>query len=356
MSVNVRESNMELLRIVAMIFIIIFHYVCNSNFYYTELTVHSLLVESCWFLGELGTNLFILIMGYYLCKSKISYKKVILIICEVLFYIVLSIIIGYLSGAIKILMYAPYKNYLISERYWFILVYLLIYILSPYFNKLISMFSKKEYQKFLIKILIIWCLIPTIYGFLYNGSEGLPFYNRFIWLSIMYFVGAYIRIYGFKFLELKRNSLVISILTFIFMILSILFINEFKEYFYKLGTTKLSYFWTPNNILMLILSISVFMFFTKIKIKNNKFINKIASTTLGIYLLHEGYISNYIWLNWFKTNVFIYNKYWYIYVFISSLLVFLVGFLIDIIRQVIEKYTIKKILELKIFKMKKSDC
>ena len=57
-----RDSNMELLRIISMILIILFHYIYNSDFQYTELTFSNILIESGWFLGELGVNLFILII------------------------------------------------------------------------------------------------------------------------------------------------------------------------------------------------------------------------------------------------------------------------------------------------------
>ena len=344
-----RESNIELLRIISMFFIILFHYITNCNFKYTELTTNALLIKSCWFLGELGVNLFILTTGYYLSKSKISYKKIILYITEVLFYNVILLYIGLKLRTIETISELSYIFPTITSAYWFITAYLLTYILSPYLNKLISTFNKNEYQKFLILILTIWSIIPTIYGFFYNSSESLLYYNRFIWLIVMYFIGAYIRIYNIKFLNSKKRSLITIIISFSILILSIIFIDKFKDFFLKIGTTKTEYFRTPNNILMLILSISFFMLFTKIKIKNNKFINKIASTTLGIYLLHEGLTKKYMWNNIFKSNIYIYSKNWYIYTLLSTILIFIIGCIIDIIRQIIEKYTIKKIINLNIW-------
>jgi len=344
-----RESNIELLRIISIFFIIIFHYMLHSNYNYTKLTINTLLIKSCYFLGELGVNLFILITGYYLSKSKISYKKIILLIGEVLFYNLISVFISYKLGTITTLTELSYIFPIMTNVYWFITAYLLIYILSPYFNKLISILTKKEYQKFLLTTLLIWCIIPTIYGFFYNSSEELLFYNRLIWLIIMYFVGAYIRIYNIKFLNSKKRSLITSIITFIIMILSIIFIHTFKDAFQRIGTTDIAYFWTPNNILMLILSISIFTLFTKIKIKNNTYINKLASTTLGIYLFHDGFINIYIWKHIFKPNIYIYSNHWYIYTLLSSIIIFIVGFIIDTLRQIIEKYTIKKIINLNIW-------
>jgi len=198
-------------------------------------------------------------------------------------------------------------------------------------------------------VLVFWCVIPTIFGLFYNTSEILLFYNRFIWLSVMYFIGGYIRIYNIKCLDSKKNSVITSIITFVLMILSIVLINKCSNYFTRIGVTKASYFWTPNNILMLILSVSFFMFFTKLKIKNNKVINKIASTTLGIYLLHDGVIKKWVWKNWFKSNIYIYSSNWYIHLFISTILIFAMGFVIDIIRQFIEKHIVKKFVDLSLW-------
>ena len=344
-----RESNIELLRIISIFLIILFHYITNCDFEYTELTINVLLIKTCWFIGELGVNIFILITGYYLCKSKISYKKIILYICEVLFYNIIHVFIGYKTSTIKTLIDLSYILPTITTVYWFITAYLLLYILTPYLNKLISSFNKKEYQKFLITLLTIWSLIPTIFGLFYDSTETLLFYNRFIWIIIIYFIGAYIRIYNIKFFNSKKRSLITIIISFSIMILSMIFIYIFKDYFEKIGTTTIEYLWTPNNIFMLILSIAFFTLFIKIKINNNPFINKISSTTLGIYLLHEGLIKEYIWDNIFKSSIYIYSNYWYIYAILSTILIFIIGFIIDIIRQTIEKYTIKKIINLNIW-------
>ena len=237
----------------------------------------------------------------------------------------------------------------ITGRYWFITAYLLIYGLSTYFNKLISIFKKRDYQKFLLINLLIWCFIPSVFGFFYNSSESLPFYNRFIWLSVMYFIGAYIRIYNIKFFNSKSKCLIVSCLTFILMILSIVFIYSFKDIFREIGTRETAYFWTTNNLLMVILSVSIFMFFTKLNIKSNKFINTISSTTLGVYLLHDGILNRRIWLDLFKNDIYIYNSYWWFHLIMATVIIFGLGSIIDLLRQLLEMITVKKIVNFKIW-------
>lgn len=349
-----RDSNIELLRIISIIFIIMFHYVYKSEFLYNGLTFNVFVIKSFWLFGELGVNLFILITGYYVSKSNFSLKKFILLIFEVLFYQLLLYIIGdlvgynsdYLSLRQSIVLFLPN----LTGKYWFMTAYLLVYLLSPFLNFVIKNFNKKNYQKFLLLNLIIWSIIPTIFGFLYNGTESMLFYNRLIWLIFMYFVGGYIRKYNIKILKDKTNCIKISLKTYLIMLGSIIYIYYFKDSFIKLGTNEISYLWGPNNIFMFILSVSFFKLFTNIKIKNNKIINKISSTTLGIYLLHDGYLAHYMWSNIFKSNQNIYSDNFLIHILISTFTIFVVGVIIDLIRLFIEKYTVKKLIENKIWK------
>ena len=58
-----RESNIELLRIVAMLLIISFHYVYESGYKFIELNYNSFIVKLFYLVGELGVNIFLLITG-----------------------------------------------------------------------------------------------------------------------------------------------------------------------------------------------------------------------------------------------------------------------------------------------------
>ena len=96
---------------------------------------------------------------------------------------------------------------------------------------------------------------------------------------------------------------------------------------------------------MFILSISIFEIFLNIKLDYNKFINKIASTTLGIYLIHDGILQNYIWKDIFKTTEYLNKNNPVLYILITTFTIFIIGAIIDLIRQFIEKRTLKKFLE-----------
>ena len=82
-----RESNMELLRIISILMIIIFHCAFKSGFSFEAgFGLNKLMVKSFWMLGELGVNLFILISGYYMVNGRFKWKKLVKLLLEVQFY------------------------------------------------------------------------------------------------------------------------------------------------------------------------------------------------------------------------------------------------------------------------------
>ena len=350
-----RQSNFELLRIFSMLLIISFHYVYKSGYILTELNFSNILIKFFYFFGELGVNLFVLITGYFQVKGNFSFKKLIKIILEVNFYYILTtIIIDLLLGLPFSFLESKKSLFMmffavIFFRYWFVTAYVLLYILSPFINKFITKLSKNDLKKFILTILILWCVIPTFFGFFSNTSESLLFYNRFIWLLIIYIIGAYIRLYSLKIFKSKRNIYFTVIFSVLTMLLSLAIIWKFKMFFTRIGTTDIAYFWHPNTIPMLLLSASIFELFANLKIKSNNFINLISSTTLGIYVLHDGVLSSYLWNVVFKTNINLHTKYFLVHIILATLIIFIGGSIIDLLRQLLEKITINKLLNSKLY-------
>ena len=85
---NLRQSNIELLRIVSILLIISFHYVFKSGYVFETLNLNSFIVKVFYLFGEFGTNLFFLITGYFMVDGKFSIKK---LAYWLIFYFVKSI-------------------------------------------------------------------------------------------------------------------------------------------------------------------------------------------------------------------------------------------------------------------------
>lgn len=345
-----RSSNFELLRIVAILLIISFHYVFSGGYSFDAgLSFNKITVDFFTMVGELGVNLFILITGYFsVNSSKIKWGKVVLLIAEVYFYNVLSMIALSRYDKIPFTETFSFKDIFptVYGVYWFATAYVLIYLLSPYLNKMLHVLSEEECRKFLLTLVVCFSVIPTFFGMKYNDTETLFYYNRFAWMLVMYITGGYISLHGEKIkyfaLELKKY-IILNLGYFGLVILLLCVMERYSGFFSKFGILNATYFWRPNTIVTYVWSVLVFLLFSKIKLKS-KIINIVASTTFGIYLMHDGKFVYALFHGIFKSYTHIHSRYLIVYILLTSLIILVVGSCIDLLRQWLEKRVVKIVL------------
>ena len=135
-----RNSNLEILRIIAIIFIIAHHFSVhgfeNVNFAVTN--VNSYLIYFFALFGEIGVDVFILISAYFMINSKFTFKKLLILGGEVYFYSVafFLLFLTILTPVSPINLHFIVSSFLpISQStYWFITDYILLMIFSPFLN------------------------------------------------------------------------------------------------------------------------------------------------------------------------------------------------------------------------------
>ncbi len=146
---KVRNSSIELYRIIVMLMIVLHHYFTNSDIMgainqdnlISVNSVSSILLAA-W--GKTGINCFVLITGYFMCKSSITVKKYLKLFCQIVFYnIVISIfliIIGKQEPSVAML-----KNMIpfYGMGTAFVPSYLAFYLFIPFINILIKAMDKK---------------------------------------------------------------------------------------------------------------------------------------------------------------------------------------------------------------------
>ena len=342
-----RQLNFEVLRIISMFLIVIFHYSDWGGLIHIEnSTANRLLGDFINIGGRLGVNLFILISGYFLIESKFKVKKLLKLGFEILFYSVFLTIIALVFKMNNIGVKQIIKAFLpISYNfYWFATTYIVMYILSPFINKLVNNISKEQHKILLIILLVITSAIPTI---LINSNIAT---SNLMWFICMYVVSAYIRKYDIQSFKTNKTYLIISIILVIAMFGISVFSFEIKNYIPFVKKLEI-YFNRMNMLPMLMLSISIFMYFKNKEIyKGRKIISILASSSFAVYLIHihpsiRGYLFNNI-LNiksYYETNTIIL----FLYIISTAILIYVTSVLIDFIR--------KKILEEPIFRIKKFD-
>lgn len=294
-----RNTNYELMRIISMFFIIIWHILIHGNvFNNCTNPALKIIFAIVLFAIAVHVNSFIILTGYYQSKSKFKFRKLLSIIFQAIFYSLLILFIGIKLKWIQNITIVNIINNILPEaisNYWFISLYVIIYTFSDYFNMIINNLNRKQLENLLILLFLVFSISPFLTGYRIINSEFAKL-GAFI---IMYLIGGYLNKY-----PLKENRILKKLSKTNYRLLLIgIFITCFTaNYFtYKFGMNIKDTGVLLNNIsqriltatptkysnpFIIIQTIAYFEIFSTINFKN-KFINYIGCNTLGIYLLHD---------------------------------------------------------------------
>ena len=294
-----KQSNLELLRIVSMLFIIMLHFFGHGNVlagaetftgaYYFAWAMQGIALTS--------VNCYILLSGYFQCKSEFKWKKVIQLVLEVWFYSVsiyiLMVVTKQLPFSVKTLFCACLP--VLNNEYWFVTSYLVMYCISPLLNIIIENIQKKQFEQLLAILTFVFVIWNTI---IYYVD---PFYlksgSSLSWFVYLYFVAAYLRVYLRIDGKIKKWA-GLYLFAQIFLIGS-KFGIDFITYM-LLGEAKNSgIMYKFNSIFCFVASVFFFILFLYVRIEQKficYWINKIGSLTFGVYLLHDNkYMRSWLW-------------------------------------------------------------
>lgn len=345
-----RETNIELLRVVAMLFIIAHHYALHGGVYYatsTNIFSATFLVA----LGKLGVNLFVLITGYFMIHSQFKIMRLIRLELAVLFYSILWFIAAVFCLKTAEISFLSLRNSLFptlinnGSYYWFIPCYMGLLFLSPFINRLVSSLSKKQFQTLLLILFVGISVLPT---FLYSAAwyDG----NMFLFL-LLYLMGGYIRKYDVRLDRIPNVILLLlNVVIYVWIVCIIIFVRRNTAEAAAFGVWP-ERIWEGASFFIILLSFFVFMFFKQIKVRHSSIINRISSATIGVYLFHDNlYARQYIWVNFFHTDRYVNSEGMIYHALFCIVMVFALGTLIELIRvwlfqPVVKGIANKKIME-----------
>lgn len=283
-----RDSNFEILRIVAMFMVILQHIAVYGGWpsgldQTFNLAPNSFFIQFIYHFGKIGVWIFVLISGYYMVNSKSSViPKFLKLWLQVLSISVLIDIIFILTGEISVddIDWSTDLLPIMSGDWWFASTYLIVLPFTPYINKMLRTLNRREHLTLVILMLLIWSIIPT---FTHSSM-----YGSFIMMFLaMYTLGAYIRLHPESF---ERRSefyglctlLSIAALAGLIALVDVLGpITGFKPFESTLSWGN------EKSVMVVLISTLTFLTFRQINVGHIGWINVIASTTFGIYLIHE---------------------------------------------------------------------
>ena len=270
-----RNSCFELMRIIAMLFIVIYHLLITV---YSKNPTESI-YKGAWIPFHIGVILFVFISGYFGIKCTVNG------ICKLIGTIALYYLPLTIYGTIEQGSNFEIKQFLLISHspYWFIKTYLCLYLFSPVLNKYLDKIERKD------RLLLICSLIfISVYLGSSFGDHSLTGGKNLIHFSLLYVLGNTFKVYE---KHLRKIPSKYFICTYIILNCGILYI------FAQGGlTSKIIWFASfPYCSPLLIINAGLFfLIISRLKLKSS-FINYIASSMFAVYLLHcQPYVANRI--------------------------------------------------------------
>lgn len=281
---TVRQSNIELLRILAICGVILLHYngyVGNALSFIQPGTVNYWLVLTSESLCICAVNVFLLISGYFSCTSqRTNFVKVMQLLAQVVFFqIGIYLLNSSANGSFSV---STLVRQALPANY-FVILYIVMYLVGPYVNVLLKNLTSKQLTQFICLLLILLSVLPTAVDLLekamgktlsglnpvsaYGDDYGYTAIN----FILMYILGAYLRLYGLPKLKGWLCALIAALCTGLILYMSLAS---------DPGIAR-SY----CNPLVITLAVSIFLLFTKLNF-HSKIINGLSQASFTVYLFH----------------------------------------------------------------------
>ena len=261
---NLRDSNLELLRMFAMFMIVAHHFSCHSNIPIWSPFAGSNFFSFIWaqwlFLGgKIGVDVFVMISGYFLItKSGHLISLIKLFLTTAVYGAVIYLIFNFGTNDFS---FEAICNNMKPSSYWFMACYISLYLISPFLRKGLSALSRGQF--FALCIISFLSLTST------NYIPGCDYFKGALCAFIVCFMLAgFVRLYvkddsyNSKCIVLILCALVVSLLLWTVHCDLSMHPDQFSCY------TDL---WQWHSVLI---SLCLLLLFRKLHIGHIAFINK----------------------------------------------------------------------------------
>lgn len=288
-----RNSSIELLKILSMLGIVVFHVNMSLGVSQIIPPYHSthealqpvnLTLQAISHFGVIANVIFWVCSCWFLVSDdRMSVRKVFYTLADVW---VISMLVFMISGCF--IGFSSLKNVLICSvlptllsNNWYITCYLIMYAMHPLLNKIINGFDKRGYFRFVIVFFLLYSVTTLLYPSLLFTSELIVF-------VMIYFVVGYLKRYEKKFCCSRRiNMTILAVSVAALCAYTLLF--DYLAVNYGI-TDGRSQFWRKmGNPFVIMMAVSLFNLFRSVEFRNS-IINYISSLTLFIYIIHENIV------------------------------------------------------------------
>ena len=272
-----RSSNLELLRILCILWIISDH-VFQGNPLQPNSDLATLSIWTLPSLSRVACTVFVLIGAYFLCESKFRFRRVFHIWWTTAFYCVVITSILYKLDQVGIR--TIFESLLPVSRspLWFCSTYILVLLMSPFLNQVLKAMSRRQHLGFLIFWAIPILIIPTL-------TQNCGIFRPEIWVCVYaYCFASYMRRWQPAILEDWR--LIIGLCSLPIVRIALLWFMKDTDYMAQISS--FAEFWRAmlNAVPNFATAVGIFCLFKKFSLQSRT-INYLAQSVLAIYVIHQ---------------------------------------------------------------------
>ncbi len=338
-----RMANIELLRILAMIFVVTLHYLGKGGvpmgWGTPENNMNTWFAWAIQAFALVAVNVYVIIGGYFLVESSFKISRIVKLWCQVFFYSAGVWVVFLMLGQVP----ADYANgYWISmfllpitsAHYWFASTYIFMCLLAPFMALAARNMTKKQLQTCIAVLLIlfsrVWRILLPMSTPIDDRGYGI------LWFVTLFMIASYIRLHVPANGKWKK-PLLLYVISSVCLFLSLPVIGVVTQ---KIGKMEGYYnvFFEYNAPFTIIGAIALFLAFRNMNIKSvkaGKVISLFSGATFGVYLFHEHTLLKWKWNDIWDVQHFYQTPYFLLHCVVAVLGVYLAGTIVDWARQLL---------------------
>lgn len=339
MQAKKRQANLELLRCIAMMMVVVLHFLGKGELLDTfsdgKVTAFGVIGWLMEGFCAVAVNLYMLLTGYFLCESRFKPSRMLSLLLQLWTY---SVGIGLLGAAFGLNGDTPVDtHYLLTllfpvsmEHYWFLTAYVYMMLFSPLLCAGVRALTQATHQVTILLLLVFFSLGKSVLPVRFEMDA---FGYDCIWYMVVFLIAAYIRKYGIPRLEKKTRGVLLYLVCS--LLISALSIGV-RLATAATGRFELSWnmFLHYNHILSLLAAVGLFTVFLRIRVEGSmaKVVLRISPYCLGVYLLHENIGVRYAWQKWLGAGAVDGIATLVLTTLLAAIVVFAIGILVEALR------------------------
>lgn len=341
---NSRSSNIEFLRIICMFLIVTHHCVVHGGLFNTNNIQNKIIAMFFLPVGKICFITFVAISMWFYIDKEFKATRFLCTWFEAFFYsFTFTIATLGLEGRFSIKELFSSLFPILGNSHGFASSYLLFYLCLP-FIVIATKNLKKNQARYLLGILFLAQVLSQIMGYINNYYQ--PISSELTLFIFCYVLMLNIKKWPPNFMYNKK--LLLYILSGIYILLLqgkyvVLFNKNNKIIeFIMLNSEK------ESSFLIIVAGVCLFLVFKDLKFKKSLLINRIASSTFAILLIHDhNFFRTYFWQNYIETSRWYSSKYFLLILIATTFMIFFICSIIDYLRK---NFLEKSLMQTKVWK------